>query len=168
MFGRRLLFFQFIYDDISIIHFCYSHIIVSLANRSNWVASNSFCCHFICSTRSTRLTRIDIKENVALVSWFCMDILDGCAVARKIKSYSVLSDPLAFKGVFNMCLGPSAVKTVGSLFCGDNLDKSVSKIINNVVDRAWLVPELAGIFRVYPGICIKEDCIDRNASLCLE
>jgi hypothetical protein len=50
-----------------------------------------------------------------------MDFLDGCAVARKMKSYC----------------------TVGSLFCGDNLDKSVSKIkgdsdwiINNMVDRA--------------------------------
>jgi hypothetical protein len=37
---RRLLFFQFISDDIvAIIHFCCSHIIVSLARRSKWFAS---------------------------------------------------------------------------------------------------------------------------------
>ncbi len=68
-----------------------------------------------------------------------MGILGDCAAARKIKSNLI---GRLLEGVLKMWQGPSTVNTVGSAFCGDNLDESDSKIkgnsvriINNMVDR---------------------------------
>jgi hypothetical protein len=74
-----------------------------------------------------------------------------------------------------MWLGPRTVNTVRSTFGSDNLDKSGGKIkgnsvrvVNNVVDRVRLAPELAGIVRTCPLICFILSCSHRDAGLCLE
>jgi len=60
------------------------------------------------------------------------------------------------KGIFKMWEGPSAVNTARSAFSSNNLEKSGSKIkgdsvgiINSMVVRDGLEPELAGIVRTY-------------------
>ncbi len=79
------------------------------------------------------------------------------------------------KGIFKMWQGTSTVNTVRSTFGSDNLDKSDSKInkrncvrvINNVVDRVRLAPELAGVVRTCPFICFIS-CSHKDAGLCHE
>ncbi len=66
------------------------------------------------------------------------------------------------------------VNTVRSTFGSDNLDESCGKIkgdsvrvINNMVDRVRLAPELTGSVRTCPFICFIS-CSRRNTGLCLE
>jgi hypothetical protein len=63
------------------------------------------------------------------VPCFCMDILDGCAVSRKMKSNCVLSDPFALEGHFQDVVRPKRGKRCQIRICSDNLDKFGSKIM---------------------------------------